>query len=807
MSVLWQDLRFGARTLLKNPSFTSIAVLTLALGIGANTAMFSVLNGVLLRSLPYRDPNRIVQLSTENQKRGSVNGPFSYTRFLYLQQESHAFEDLAVYANDNLNLTGSGEPEQLAAIRVSASFFNVLGVAPELGRTFSADEDQPGGNAVVVLSHSFWQARFGGDPNLAGKTVLLDDQSRTVVGVMPPGFTFPTAGADVWIPRVSEFSGLTKEQIRNGGGYLIGVARLRAGVDRAQAAIEMQSMSRQYQQGNASMTDADPNATIDVVRLQDQITQYVRPALWVLFGSVVFVLLIACVNVANLSLLRATERQRELTIRSALGASRGRIGRQLLTESLLISVTGGGLGFVLAWLGTPWVVEQWRGTLPYTAAVHLDYYVLGFSVAISILTGLLFGLAPALQNSKTDLNETLKEGSRGSTGAGHRARGALVVAEMAIALTLLVGSGLLIRSFMQLQQVTLGFNPDHLLTMLLALPPNKYATDQQKNAFFEQAQARIESLPGVRSAAFTLSLPLNNNVAAPFLLEGQAQVNPGDRPVAALVAATSNYFRTMEVPLRKGRLFTDTDRPESPHVVVIGETMARQYFGDQDPIGKRMLVGRQQQPFEIVGIVGDMRNLGLTAAPRAAIYVPYAQWTWPRMNLVVRTDGQPLGMAAAVRSQIQAIDPNEPVIQIQSMNQVIDGWVAQPRLTMILSACFATIALLLAAIGIYGVMSYSVTKRTHELGIRMALGAQTGQVLRLVVRSGMTLAIIGLALGLTGAFALTRLMNSLLFGVAPTDAVTFAIVSAVLMGVALLACYIPARRATKVDPLVALRHE
>lgn len=804
-----QDLRYSLRMLAKKPAFTLIAVTTLALGIGANTAIFSVVNAVLLRPLPYSDPAALVQIAAANPQRGITEGAFSFKRFVEMREGNESLSSIAVYTGDSFTLTGVDEPELLNAVRASASLLSILGVKPALGRDFLSDEDTPAGDRAVLISHGFWQRRFDNDPQVLGKSLALDGRSFTIIGVMPPNFNFPFSDVDLWTTKVEEIGRLTPEQVRGGAGYLIGIARLKRGVELRQAEQELTARSVNYQGQNPSMIDADPGATIGVVRLQDRVTQNIRPALLALFGAVGCVLLIACANVANLLLARSAGRNKEMAVRVALGAGRGRIIRQLLTESLLLAGLGGVLGIWLAWWGLSGLLAFAGDNIPRTSEVRLDGFVLGFSLFVTMLTGLAFGLVPALKASRPDLIETLKAAGRSNVQGFSRNRTSslLLITEVAFSLVLLVGAGLLIRSFINLQQVQLGFNPHNLLTLRLALSPTKYPEERQKTAFYEQVRERVAALPGVESAAFTLQLPVNSSLLTPILAEGQPAANLAERPLVALITASPDYFQTINVPLRQGRFFTEQDGEQAPPVAVVNEQTARRFWPNENPLGKRVVVGRQTTAREIIGVVGDVRALGLTAESREQIFLPYAQWQWSRMNLVVRTPGDPMTLTEPVRRAVLAVDKDQPITDIQTMEQNIAGWVAQPRLTMWLFSVFAGVALLLAAIGLYGVMSYSVTQRTNEIGIRMALGARTTDVLKLVVWHGMKLALIGVASGLLVSYALTRLMSNLLFGVNAHDPVTFGLLSLLLTIVALLACYLPARKATKVDPMLALRYE
>jgi putative ABC transport system permease protein len=806
---MFQDLRFGARMFVRKPGFTAVAVLTLALGVGANTMIFSVVNGVLLHPLPYRDSERIMRVMVSNQQRGIADGPVSYLRYEDLRDRNRSFEKTAAFAFDNFNLTGQEQPEQLQGVRASASLFEVLGVNPARGRLFLPEEDRPGGAQVALVSYGLWQRRFGGDPNLVGRALTLDGSSYTVVGIMPRGFSFPAAGVELWTTKVFETSRLTPEQIRKGAGYVTLVARLKPGVEREAAESEMRVLSQQYQQQNPTLTDADPNATVDVLPLQEQLVRNVRPLLLTLFCAVGFVLLIACANVANLLLARAAARRREMTIRAVLGAGRVRIIRQLLTESALLALAGGGGGVLLALWGTKALVAAAGESVPRAEEVSVDGRVLLFSLLVSLLTGVAFGLAPALRAAKLNPNETLKEGGRGSSGGvgGNRVRGALIVSEVALSLVLVTGAALMMQSFARLQRVNLGFDTRQLLTLNISLPQAKYPETSQKLGFYSQVLQRVEALPGVKAAGMNVNLPPNGGVRAPFLVEGAPPLAFGERPLAAWNSVSAGYFQTMGIPLLKGRLFDERDRENSQTVAIISRGLADSFFQGADPLGRQITVGRMPGPSVVVGVVGDVKNAGLSAEPAAEVYTPFAQRPWTSMNLVVRTQGDPLGLAGEVRAQVLSVDGDQPVTNVQTMEQNISDIVAQPRLTMILLGIFAGVAMALAAVGLYGVMSYSVAQRTHEIGLRMALGAQGSEILRAVIRQGMTLALAGVLIGLAGSFFLTQLMSSLLFGVTGRDPLTFIAVSLILSFVALLACYLPARRATKVEPLIALRYE
>ncbi len=797
---LWQDLRYGARMLLKKPGFTLIAVVTLALGIGANTAIFSVVNAVLIRPLPYQEPDRLVILN-EIPPGG---GQFSIApgNFADWRDQSGSFVGMAAFRGMSLNLTGDGEAERLRGQRLSANCFALLGVKPALGRGFLPEEDQPEHNQVVMLSHGLWQRRFGGRPDLVGKMLTLDGNGYTVIGIMPSDFRF-FADTEVWIPLALTL----QERASHDKHDFSAIARLKPNVSLEQAQAEMSALAgrlaAQYPKSNADWG-------IRLTSLRDWVVGPLQPVLLALLGAVVFVLLIACANVANLLLARSAARQKEVAIRAALGASRLRVARQLLTESLLLGVVGGVIGLLLA----VWGVHLLSSLTPAGLGVEtvaIDGRALGFTFMISVLTGLLFGLAPAMQATSPNLTESLKEGGRsGSEGGGrNRTRSLLVIAEVALSLVLLIGAGLMIKSFTRLFQVNPGFQSKGLLTMQFFLPKSKYSERTNQAAFFQQLTEKITTLPGVASVGAASTLPFKIDEVQEFIIGGRPPITPGKEPSANYYAVNADYFRAMEVPLLKGRVFTERDTKEAPRVVIINESLARRFFPHEDPIGKRMDISKGGFGTwrEIVGVVGDVKHYSLDSKTTVQIYEPYLQVPYPAMNLAVRTTGDPAGIAAAIRSQVAAMDKDQPVANIKTMERIVSDSVTRQRFSALLFALFAGVALMLAAVGIYGVMSYYVTQRTREIGIRMVLGAERRDVLKLVVGKGMVLALSGVMIGLAAAFALTRLMSKLLFGISATDPATFAAISLLLASVALLACWIPARRATKVDPLVALKHE
>lgn len=802
-----QDLRYAGRMQRKNPGFTIVAIIALALGIGANTAIFSVVNTVLLRPLPYKDPERLAMVWEDASKHGYPRDTPAAANFVDWRDQNTTFESMAAIADESFNLTGVGDPERLEGRLVSANLFPLLGVDPQIGRTFTNEEDQPGSNRVAVLSYGLWQRRFGGDNGIVGKPLNLNGDTYTVVGVMPARFQFPSSDDELWAPIA-----FTTDQATNRNRhYLQVVGRLKPGVSLEQAQTEMSTIAarlqQQYPQSNADLGAA-------VTSLHEHLVGDIRPALLILLGAVGLVLLIACANVANLLLARAAVRQKEIAVRVALGARRGRLIRQFLTESVLLATVGGVVGLGIAYGGLVLLRAFIPENISQAREISMDLKVLGFTFAVSVITGLIFGLAPALQAARFNQTETLKEGGRDSaTGSsGKRIRGLLVMSEVAVSLVLLIGAGLLINSFLRLRNVDPGFSADNLLTMKFVLPEPKYADFERRTAFYSDLVQRVEGLAGVKSAAVTTNLPLyrqGNSIS--FSIEGRPAPPPGQEQIVVTRIVSPGYFATMSIPFLSGRPFTDQDTPTTPRVVVISETMARRYWPGEDPVGKRIGAGRIQRPedwIQIVGVVKDVRQFELTAEPRPQMYLSYRQAGFfaPR-DLVVKTDVDPASLAATVRKTVWEIDKDQPVSNIKTMEEILLDSIARQRFSMLLLAIFAAVALILAAVGIYGVMSYSVAQRTHEIGIRMALGAQTGAVLKLAVSYGLKLVIAGIVIGLIAAFALTRVMSTLLFGVTATDPATFTLISLLLIGVAALASYIPARRATKVDPIIALRYE
>jgi putative ABC transport system permease protein len=805
MQSLLRDIAFGARMLIKNPAYTLAAVLTLALGIGANTAIFTVANALLLRPFPYRAPEQLVSLNVKDQSK-DFGG--TLVRYELIRDRNRSFESVAAWANDNFNLTGHGEPLQVPVGRVSANFFPTLGVQPQLGRSFTEDEGRPEGRTVVVLSDSLWRTRFNADPNIIGQTVTLDTTPYTVIGVLPANVQFPFVGeADIWSPRYFEYSLMTPERLRMGVGYLGYLARLRTGTTLSRAEAEMAVLNQQYRQQNPTAPDADPAIVMTASPLRDLVVSDVRGKLLILSAAVAVVLLIACANVSSLLLSRALTRRREMAIRTALGAGRRTLVQQLLTESILIAIVAGGLGIALGWVATRALTAWGAGQLPQGIPIGMDVRALLFTLVLSILTGIIFGTVPALQLSHVDLQGTLRdEGRSSSAGPGRsRMKSVLVVGQVALSLLLLVGAGLLLRSFERLVRVDPGFDAHSVLAMNVSLPTVKYAKPEQQIAFFGELLRRVNELPGVRAAAISATLPLSWKRITPMLPEGQASVPLSQRPFIDIEAISPQWFQTMRVPLRAGREFTGADNAQSPKVVIVNETFARRFWPNENPIGKHVVVGRWVDPVEVVGVSSDIKNKGLAQETQAQVYIPFAQLPWGNMNLLVRTAVPPLNLTSAVRAQIAAIDPDQPVTGIQTIDDLMNTSRAQPRFTMLLLGSFSALALALAAIGLYGVLAYSVAERRLELGIRMALGAERGQIVRMVLRQGMKLALIGIAIGLIAALLLTRLMTSLLYKTGSRDVTTFVFVPLLFLGIALLASYLPARRATHVNPVETLR--
>ncbi len=805
MEALLRNLRFGARMLGKSPGFTFAAILTLALGIGANTAMFTVTNALLLRPFSYRDPDQLVSVTAKDnvKDRGGT-----LLRYELVRDASQTFQSVAAWTNDNLNLTGSGEPLQVPVARVTPSFFSMLGVQPQLGRIFTDEEGRPEGNPVVVLGDSIWRSRFHADPNIVGQAITLDSTPHTVVGVLPRNVQFPfVAPADIWTPRYFEFSLMTPQRLRMGVGYLELAARLRPGMTLAGANAELALLNQRYRQQNPTAPDADPAVVMSAEPLRDLVVAKVRGKVFVLSAAVAVVLLIACANVASLLLSRALARKKEIAVRTALGASRGILVRQLLTESMLLALVAAVLGMGLSWIATRALIAWGADQIPQGIPITLDVRVLLFMLMISILAGILFGTVPALQLARTDPNTTLRDEGRG-VSLGHarsQMKNLLVIGQVALSLLLFIASGLLLRSFVRLLHVHPGFDAQNVLTMNLSLPTVRYAKPEQQIAFFDEVQRRVSALPGVRRVATSAALPLAWIRITPVLPEGQSGVPLPQRPFIDIEAISPQWFQTLRVPLRGGREFTAADGAQAPKVIIVNETFARQFWPNQNALDKNVVIGRMPAPARVVGVAADIKNKGLDQDTQPQIYLPFPQLPWSNMNLLIRTAVAPQSITSAARAQIAAVDPDQPVTHIQTVEEIVDNARSQPRFTMLLLGVFSATALVLAVIGVYGVLSYSVAQRRQEFGIRLALGAEHATILRLVVRQGLLLAVSGIALGLIAALLLTRLMSSMLYKVGTLDLPTFLLAPLVFLGIALLASYLPARRATKVNPMEALK--
>ncbi|MFY9611397.1 MAG: ABC transporter permease [Blastocatellia bacterium] len=814
MNTLWQDLRFGARMLIKKPGFTLIGIITMALGIGANTAIFSVVYAVLLRPLPYQEPERLTLLWTKLDKIGLEQNWISEPEVLDFREQSELFESFGVVSGGTFTLTGDGEPEQLSGAQVSTNFFSVLGAKIKAGRDFEPSEEIPGAPRVAILSHGFWQRAFGGEHSVIGSTISLSGRPTTVVGVLPANFALIVprealvpSGVDVWIPYAVDYA----KQERDSHGLTV-IGRTKPGVTVAQAQEEMNGIAARLYPIYYTHTGFE----VKVVSLHGDIVKKMRPALLVLLSAVGFVLLIACANVANLLLGRAAAREREMAVRAAMGAGRIRLVRQLLTESIMLSLLGGAMGLGLAVWGVDALLALSPADLPRIDEVSIDVRVLAFTFGIATLCGILFGLVPALNASRIDLTHSLKEGSRSVAGsASHRMRGLIVVAEIGLSLVLLVGAGLLMRSFFRLTQVDAGFNAHNVLTMKMSLPRSKYKDGSAAASFYRQLLEKIQALPGVESAAAISHLPLSGDYWGGTLTFEGVTANAERGNLASFEVdqrvITPDYFTTMKTPLLEGRFFTAQDQRSKPFVAIIDETLARRLWPNANPVGRRVTFGRfpdKPDPWiEIVGVVRHIRHHKLEAEVREQVYYPHAIASFSGMTLAIRTGSDPLNMVGAVREAVRSLDRDQPIYRIRTMDEMVAGALAPARFTLLLLFIFAGVAAVLAVIGIYGVMSHSVTQRTHEIGVRMALGAQVSDVLKMIVGQGTRLVALGIGAGLIGAFSLTRLMASLLFNVSATDSTTFVVISVILAGVALAACFVPALRAAKVDPVVALRYE
>ena len=809
MDTLLQDIRYAIRRLRNNPGFSLVVILTLALGIGANSAIFSVVNGVLLRPLPYREPERLITVSHFYPSLDDLEAGFAVPSFRDVSDKARIFETVGVQQGWGVNLTGEGEPQRLTGQRVSADWFRTYDVPAALGRTFHPDEAQAGNEKVVVLSDGLWRRLLGSDPKIVGKRLQLNGESYEVIGVMPPGFhDFFNRQAELWSPAV-----FTPEQYadnRRTNEFLNFMGRLKPGVQVEQAGREMTAFAEQLKRDHPDSYSDD--WTFKTWSLMDRGTGNIRPALLVLLGAVGFVLLIACANVANLLLARAASRMKEIAIRSALGASRGDVVRQLMTESVLLALVGGALGLLLAYAGVRALVALEPPNVPRVQDLSIDGTVLLFTFVIALVTGVLFGLAPALQSARPDLQGTLKEGGRSGVSdvAGQVVRRTLVVAEMALALVLLIGAGLLIRSFARLQAVDPGFDPSNVITANISLPRARYASDTARVAFFDALLPRVAAIPGVRGAGLTSVAPFSGSWSTgSFTVEGYQPAENQPGPWGDIRIVSPGFHMALGIPLIKGRFFDANDREGSRAVAIVDEEMVRRFWPNADPIGKRLTFGDTDSSdvpwIEVVGVVGHTAHEGLDAERRIQLYLPHAQAGDNAMTIAVRATGNPAAVIGPLRAAVRSVDPDQPIARVRTMQEMMDDALGQRRFSMLLLGLFAGLALLLASIGIYGVMSFDVARRSQEMGVRMALGAKPGNVLSLVVRRGMTLAVVGVVVGLAGAYALSRLIASQLYGVGATDPVTFAIVALLLTGVALAATLVPAIRATRVDPVVAMR--
>jgi len=800
---------------LKSPGFTFVALTALALGIGANTAIFSVVNAVLLRSLPYRDSGQLMIVWERNRTTDGRNNVASPANFLDWREQSNSFQEMGAFYDAAFNLTGEGSPEEIPAQVTSGNLLTMIGTEPALGRVYTKDEAEPGRDDVVVISYGLWQRRFGGAPDIVNKRISLNGEGVTVLGVMPQGFKWfmkensrTGKAAEIWTPTKFEATLSTPNAGR--GRYISVAGRLKPGVTPVQAQTEMDAIASRLEQQHPRF---NTNMGVRIVPVRDQLAGEIKTALYVLLGAVGFVLLIACANVANLMLARAASRQSEFAIRTALGAGRGRMIRQLLTESVLLSAVGGGLGLLIALWGVDALVALSPPNLLGTESIGISLPVLGFTFAVSLLTGVVFGLAPALEATRLNLNESLKETGKSnmSSRRSRRLSSGFVIAQVALALVLLIGSTLMIKSFIRMQAVDPGFQTQNLLTMRITIPETKYPEDAQIVGFFRQALERLRTLPDVRSVGAVSALPFGGNLGArtSFFIEGQPAPPPGQEFSTDVRATDENFFQTMGIPLVSGRTFNEQEAREDRRVFVINETLARQFFPGESPLGKYLRVEMENnpEPRQIIGVVADAKYKSLEGASFPMVYVAHPHLAYSEMTLVMRTNGDPLNLAAAARREIQTIDKDQPVAEVRTMQSWMDELTARSRFGTLLLTIFAALALVLAGIGIYGVMSYSVTQRTHELGIRIALGAKTRDVLKLVLGRGLALTLTGIVLGLVASLALTRFLSSLLFGVSATDPATFGGLALLLITVALVACYLPTRRALKVDPMVALRNE
>ncbi|QQS47467.1 MAG: ABC transporter permease [Acidobacteriota bacterium] len=809
MLKIFQDLVFGARLFIKKPGFTLIAVLTLALGIGANTAIFSIINTVLLSPLPYSEPERLMMVWEHNLPRSRTMNVVNPGNFMDWQKQSGSFEEMAGMYDSLINLTGNGDPEELPIQYVTPNMLSMLGVRPLYGRTFVPEDGKPDSDSVIVLGYGLWQRRFGGDSNIVNKTINLNGRQRTVVGIMPPNFklfikemSLTGKSPELW----TQFQ-ITPEMQQRRGRFMRVIGRLKPGVTVEAAKQEMITIGRRLE---TEYPDFNTGWTVNTVPLGDQLTGEVKTSLWILMAAVGFVLLIASANVANLQLARAVTREKELAIRQAMGAGRWRIIRQLLTENLLLAALGGAVGIMLA----IWAIELLPSIVPremlQVESVTIDPRVLWFTAGISLMTGIIFGIYPAWASSRRDLNDLLKEGGKGAGQGGHRLSSTLVIAQVALALVLLVGAGLLIRSLIRLQSIDPGFRPDNLMTARISLPGSKYSENSQRTQFFKQIVERINRMPGVQSAGAISFLPFGSTGAATsFSIVGRPEPPAGQDPVTDVRVIDEHYIRTMKIPLIEGRLFNAREAEQDSDTIIINQTLARQYFPGESPIGRKIVVNMKDEnlPSEIIGVVGDVRHTTLDDTVRAMVYWPHPQLAYPFMTLVVRTESDPESIVSGIRNQVRSLDPAQPLSNVTNMEALLTESVGKARFATFLLSLFALLALALATVGIYGIISYTVSRRTHEIGIRMALGASASDVLRMVIGQGMKLALAGAVIGVLASIGLMRFLSSQLYQISAFDNSTYLSGVILLSGVALLACWLPARRATRVDPMVALRYE
>ena len=803
---MYAKLRYSVRQLIKSPGFTFVAVLGLALGIGANVALFSVVNSVFLRPLAYPEPDRLVRLSSTNLEQNFNRVGFSYPRFLEVQERQQVFSHLALSAFNAFTLTGRGDPEQVVGLYASATLLPTLGVEPLLGRNFAATEDRPGGEPVVLISHRFWQRHFNGQSSILGESITLDGRPRSIIGVLPEAAgTFPLNQFDVWVPRPAEVPYLVPSQLNNGGFFFQAIARLRPDVSLAQASDAMNVIANGYRASHASNVDAPTQ--IEVVPLLEDAVGQQRRSYLMLFGAVGCVLLIACANITNLLLARFAARRKEIAARFALGASRADVVGQLVTESMLIAALGGVFGLLLAMWALSAIVTLGADLIPRVLDVGLDPVALAFTLVVTLVTGLAIGLLPALQASGVNVVETLKEASRGSTATGQRLRAGLLIAEVSLSLVLLIGAGLLLTSFARLQRVEPGFQPEGIFSAQLVLPPQRYDRDTLV-AFYEQFYQRLSTMPGVTSAGLTDRVPLTGgNTPAPVAVMGKSLPPMSERPIANRHLVSPRYFQTLGIPIRAGRDFDERDSSRVPHVVIVNETFARQHFPGEDPIGRTLVTGMGQLPSQIIGVVADVRSTNLNTPPEPDYFLPALQRPETFTNILVRTNAGPMSMAPLVREALRAVDPDLPLLQPQTLEARVAQQVADRRVALVLLGAFAGLALLLASLGVYSVMAHLVAFRTSEIGIRMALGASPGTVMRMVLGHSRRLTLVGIGIGIAGGFAVSRLMEQVLFEVDPADPLIYIAVSVTLLLVAELASWFPARRATRIDPVVALRME